>query len=238
MGLNQTGRDRTERVSNAVGILLTIAAHAAAIALVSFTGLKYLYPPPPETSMLIEFDDEPEMAQVVEPRGEQPRKENADMQSPINLVQKSESPTASEAEQPKLDPRASFPGVAPKDTAMAAPKVSDESSDEFDAGAADGNTNTGRADGKPNAHLTGRNTVGNLPRPAYTVQESGTVVVDIWVDNYGNVARAVPGGDGTTVTDKTLWAAARKAAMETHFNMSASAPAMQEGTITYIFNLK
>jgi TonB family protein len=72
----------------------------------------------------------------------------------------------------------------------------------------------------------------------YNVQESGDVIVTIWVDNYGNVVRAVPGGDGTTVTDKALWAAARKAALETHFNMSADAPAMQEGTITYHFKLK
>ena len=49
---------------------------------------------------------------------------------------------------------------------------------------------------------------------------------------YGNI------DDGTTVMDKTLIAAARKAALETHFNMSAEAPAMQQGTITYYFNLK
>ena len=80
--------------------------------------------------------------------------------------------------------------------------------------------------------------MGNLPRPVYDVQEGGIVVVDIWVDNYGNVVKAVPGGEGTTVMDKSLIAAARKAAMETHFNMSAEAPAMQQGTITYYFNLK
>ena len=80
--------------------------------------------------------------------------------------------------------------------------------------------------------------MGNIPRPNYNSQENGTVVVTIWVDNYGTVQKALPGADGTTVTDKTLWAAARKAAMETHFNMSADAPALQEGTITYIFNLK
>ncbi len=91
------------------------------------------------------------------------------------------------------------------------------------------------ADGNPKAHVKGRNTVGNIPHPAYNVQENGVVVVNIWVDNYGNVVKAVPGGNGTTVLDKTLYAAARKAAMETHFNMNADAPAMQEGTITYYF---
>ena len=72
----------------------------------------------------------------------------------------------------------------------------------------------------------------------YTSQESGKVVVKIWVDQYGKVQKAVPGVEGTTVTDKALWTAAKNAAMETGFNMSASAPALQEGTITYIFNLK
>ena len=95
-----------------------------------------------------------------------------------------------------------------------------------------------RLEGRPSINVSGRNTVGNLPHPVNHSQEGGVVVVDIWVDNYGNVARAVPGGDGTTVVDKTLYAAARKAALETHFNMNADAPAMQEGTITYYFNLK
>ena len=113
-----------------------------------------------------------------------------------------------------------------------------DSSALFKAGQAVGNTASGRTDGKPNAHVQGRSTVGNIPRPVYNVQESGIVVVNIVVDNYGNVVRAVPGGDGTTVLDKTLYAAARNAAMDTHFNMSADAPAMQEGTITYYFNLK
>jgi hypothetical protein len=47
----------------------------------------------------------------------------------------------------------------------------------------------------------------------------------------------VAGAEGTTVTDKTLWQAARKAALGAHFNMSADAPVLQEGTITYIFKL-
>jgi len=259
MGRKETTRTKTERSSAVIGISLTVAVHAAALVLVSFTGLKYIYPPPEETSMLIDFE-EVEMVQRTERRGIEPQAENVNREEAVNLVQKSESPfestaenltpetapdnfgdvatPAPEPEQPKLDPRASFPGKARKDTSLTAPHAAGESSDLFKAGQAKGNTGTGRTDGKPNAHVPGRNTVGNLPRPAYNVQESGTVVVTIWVDNYGNVTKAVPGGDGTTVTDKTLWAAARKAAMETHFNMNADAPAMQEGTITYIFNLK
>ena len=80
--------------------------------------------------------------------------------------------------------------------------------------------------------------MGVIARPAYNVQESGTVVVTIYVDQYGNVTKATPGAPGTTVNNSALWAAARKAALETHFNMDGNAPPLQQGTITYIFSLK
>lgn len=87
------------------------------------------------------------------------------------------------------------------------------------------------------AYLEGRTVLGVLPRPTYAAQTSGIVVVSIWVDQYGTVQKAISGADGTTVTDKDLWNAARKAAMGAHFNMSADAPSLQQGTITYKFNL-
>jgi len=58
------------------------------------------------------------------------------------------------------------------------------------------------------------------------------------VDQYGNVTEAIPGAEGTTVTDKNLWNAARNAALKAHFNPSADAPPVQMGTITYIFKLQ
>ena len=80
--------------------------------------------------------------------------------------------------------------------------------------------------------------VGGLAKPAYTVQEQGVVVVTVWVDQYGTVTRAQAGATGTTVNNNTLWNAARDAAMKTKFNTDGDAPAMQQGTITYIFELK
>ena len=90
--------------------------------------------------------------------------------------------------------------------------------------------------GEPNARLAGRSVNGTLPRPSYGVHADGKVVVKIWVDQNGNVTKAQAGVEGTTATNKTLWQAAYKAAMGAHFNMDASAPALQEGNITYIFN--
>ncbi len=87
-----------------------------------------------------------------------------------------------------------------------------------------------------NAYLDGRGTEGSLSRPSYIVLESGTVAVTIWVDNYGKVVKALAGADGTTVTDKSLWATARNAAMNTRFKQKMDAPAMQQGTISYVFS--
>ena len=82
--------------------------------------------------------------------------------------------------------------------------------------------------------LKGRSVVGALLRPTYNVDIEGKVVVAITVDQYGKVTEAVPGVDGTTVTDQALWAATRKAAMESHFNQSND-PNPSKGTITYNF---
>ena len=88
-----------------------------------------------------------------------------------------------------------------------------------------------------NITLNGRKVVGTIAKPEYTAQESGTVVVTVWVDQYGNVTKAQPGAEGTTVNNSELLNSARKAAFATHFNADADAPALQKGTITYIFKL-
>jgi len=254
-------RLRQDRTGSVIGAVLAIAVPAIAAATLSFTGIKYLYPPPAETTFLLEFDEEVEPPKPIKRRGTQPRAEDIDKTKPIELVQKSQSPYKTTAKnnltpetkpddfgdidtpspEPKeeaLDPRAAFPGMAKKDTSLTAPHGATEASEGFKAGQPTGNTEKGPADGAPNAHLKGRNTVGALARPSSNVQQEGKVVVTIWVDQYGTVQKAQAGADGTTLTDKNVWAAARKAAMESHFDKSADAPALQEGTITYIFKLK
>ena len=254
-------RERQERRSRTTGAALAFVLHAALTACLFVTGFTYLDPPPPEKEqILIEFD-EPELEK---PRqiwnGTRPQAAVPDPAKPINLVQQSEaqnegtkSNEAPEAQvddfgdvdikdpEPKkeIDRRALFRAAdnkTQKDTLAA--QTAREVSDALKAGHAQGNTRTGETSGEPNARLAGRSVDGTLPRPSYGVQASGKVVVDIWVDNYGTVQKAVPGVEGTTVSDKTLWQAARKAALGAHFNMSADAPALQKGTITYIFNLK
>ena len=88
-----------------------------------------------------------------------------------------------------------------------------------------------------NAQVKGRSVVGSMPRPSYDTQPEGIVVVKVKIDQYGNVKEATPGTEGTTVKDKKLWNAALNAALKTTFNMDASAPDLQSGTITYSFSL-
>lgn len=84
---------------------------------------------------------------------------------------------------------------------------------------------------EPAVRLAGRSINGTAPK--FTADKPGTVVVSIWVDNYGNVQKALPAIDGTTIADDSVVASARKAALSMHFNMSADAPAMQEGVVTF-----
>ena len=259
----QRTRQQRDKRANVTGILVTVAVHALALIICLTSGLSYLDPPPPErTSLVIEFEEEltvekPTPSQI----GREPQAENVDVTKPVELVQKAESPYVKDTpnttpatkpdthgdvevptprqEEPKLDPRASFPGMSSQDTSSSpTPHGAQDASAEFKAGQPDGNAKEGRTEGKANAHLQGRNVLGTLPLPAYSTQLEGTVVVQIKVNQYGEVTDAIPGAEGTTVTDKTLWTAARNAALKAHFNQKADAPAVQQGTITYIFKLK
>lgn len=86
-------------------------------------------------------------------------------------------------------------------------------------------------------NLSGRSVVGSLPLPVYNSQNQGRVVVEITVDQNGNVTKAVATGKGSTVQDATLWRAAEDAAKKAKFNVKKDAPIFQTGTITYVFSL-
>jgi hypothetical protein len=245
-----------ERKARTIGAGLAIGVHLAAFTLFFSTGFKTVYPPPAELGIEVDFEMEPPKPIEVK-SGHEPRVENPNPREEVRLVQRSESAIKGagqnkgeeatsgdkgdveqyEAPRPKpINKKALFPSAQNKNETQA--QVSKEISESLSAGHADGNTKTGAIEGEPSARLAGRSLMGNLPEPDYTVNESGKVVVKISVDQYGTVIEAKPGAPGTTVQSKTLWEASRRAAMKAKFNLSASAPAVQEGTITYIFRLR
>ena len=259
----QRTREKREKTSVVTGVLATLALHALALVVCLTSGFTYLDPPPPERApLVISFEEDIVAEKPVETTvGQEPQAEEVDPEKEVDLVQKAESPhvnttpnvtpatkpdahgdvevpTPEPPKEPELDPRASFPGMGKKDNSATTPHSAAEAGEGFKAGQPDGNAKEGKTEGTANAHLKGRTVLGTLPKPEYASQMAGTVVVTIKVDQYGNVTEAIPGAEGTNVTDKNLWNAARNAAMKAHFNMAADAPALQTGTITYIFKLK
>jgi len=98
-----------------------------------------------------------------------------------------------------------------------------------------GNSETGLSEGTGgfgSFNLKGRSLgSAGLPRPDYTAQEEGRIVIDIVVDPDGNVINAKI-GQGTNIDNQSLRNSALAAAKRAKFNKIQSAN-NQNGTITY-----
>lgn len=99
-------------------------------------------------------------------------------------------------------------------------------------------TNTkGSGQGYGNFSLSGRSISGSLPRPSYTIQEEGIVVVQIVVNPKGYVISAGISLQGTNTDNQTLRTAALNAAKQARFN-AIDGNQNQSGTITYQYRLR
>ncbi len=74
-----------------------------------------------------------------------------------------------------------------------------------------------------------------LPLPIYKCEGSGKVVLDILVDQRGFVLSAEVIQEESSTDDYCLHDMAKDAALRTRFNLDLSAPARQQGLITYHF---
>ncbi len=106
------------------------------------------------------------------------------------------------------------------------------------AGSPDGTQGAQGGTGKGNGSdydLGGRGLRGTLPEPTYNSEKQGTVIVEIWVDQKGNVVDVKAPAKGSTVTDKALVEAARAAAFKAKFEADPNAIEKQKGIIRYVF---
>ncbi len=252
-----------EKKGRKIGLSVTVAVHAALFFIFAGVALEPEYILPDENVIILDFTQEQPVVEPPKPievkAGNEPKAKVANPEAEVRLVQQSqgqeigqkpvqpqETTMGNEGDVAKPEPprpkpinkRALFSAAASKKSDTLAPQTAERVSNSLAAGNPDGNTRVGDTDGMPTARLQGRNTVGALPFPEYTVNKAGKVVVQILVDQYGKVIGATPGVAGTTVQDKTLWNAAREAALKAQFNVSATAATVQEGTITYIFKLQ
>lgn len=73
------------------------------------------------------------------------------------------------------------------------------------------------------------------PKVDNLTMEKGIVVVEITINKYGNVIKAVPGIEGSTTTSTYLLTKAKQAAESVTFDTSPVMPLEQKGSITITF---
>ncbi len=189
--------------------------------------------PEPQEEEIVTQDIEP--APVFEkPKQKKPEKK---------VVEKTvEKPKEKETikEEPKVNPAALYKGKSKTSETQASEGVTGKEGDQ----------------GKPNGSMdsksyTGLGGMGNglsfslkgrepkfLPKPNRKFTEDGTVVVQILVDKWGKVKKAVAIDKGSNTTNSALRKMAEEAARKAVFNANPKAPEMQKGTITYHFVVK
>lgn len=95
----------------------------------------------------------------------------------------------------------------------------------------------GNGGGSGGGYMLGNRKVLSKPTPNYVCNEVGSVVVQITVDQSGNVIDAKPGVKGTTNAAKCLLEESKNAALKTKWQSDNNAPDKQIGKIIYVFKL-
>ena len=85
--------------------------------------------------------------------------------------------------------------------------------------------------------LEDRYVIGQVKLPDYLGSQSGLVMVNIIVNQFGTVTKTSV-AEGATITDPEVIESARRAALKTDFNSNYDASKLAEGTITYTFKKK
>lgn len=232
-----------------IGLIVSIVAHGLLILCLLLMGLRYPDPPPPELGVEMdmgEFSDVGTDSEHAAEGGEDLSSESSYANDDNNeLTQQSEDvPLTS-----KKTPSPTKNKKKPKDNVK--PQSEETKIDQnalFTKGrvkkGSGGSTGVGEGSGKGSGgegggsgisfSLAGRGSK-SLPGPTATSPENGNIVVEIRVDQEGNVVFAKAVWKGTTLTDTNLWRRCEQAAKKSKFTAKPDAPELQKGTITYIF---
>lgn len=242
--------DRRGRIWGIAGVVLYIALCVGVMFITHTIRL-----PEPETGILVDFgtgdtglgDADLAAGDVdVRPAATEPQPTPSE---PVMTSEEPEAPEMAPEQRPQTPPQAPAPEPVPVrevDRRALFPGRT-EGSDAPSQGTAGGEGNQGTQEGAPGGSdsaggsgstgfsLAGRYLVGNLPRPAYNVEEEGRVVIRITVNAAGTVTGAVYEQAGSTTNHGELVSAARSAALRARFTPGEAE--VQTGTITYIFRL-
>ena len=232
-----------------IGLIVSIVAHGLLVLCLLLMGLRYPDPPPPELGVEMdmgEFSDVGTDSEHAAEGGEDLSSESSYANDDNNeLTQQSEDvPLVS-----KKTPSPTKNKKKPKDNVK--PQSEETKIDQnalFTKGrvkkGSGGSTGVGEGSGKGSGgegggsgisfSLAGRGSK-SLPGPTATSPENGNIVVEIRVDQEGNVVFAKAVWKGTTLTDTNLWRRCEQAAKKSKFTAKPDALELQPGKITYIF---
>lgn len=186
---------------------------------------------PQATEQMLTADDEE--APVIE---QQKREEASTTVSDQRTTRPAEQ--AQPAPERKVNPKAMFPGRTVGSTSTSEGQTEGQGNQGDETGSPAGShEGIGHGNSSMGFDLAGRTLVGSLPRPVYSANESGKVVIQITVDAAGRVTSATYRAAGSTTNAGVLVNAAIKAARQARFSPSETQD-IQTGTITYIFKFK
>lgn len=202
-----------------------------------------------EEPLTQDFEEAPA---VTPPKREKPKKEEIKTEEHVKPREETQQFRETQHEsvpQPTVNQQALFPGVtetSQKETGNGGDLgiQGRKDGEGVQAGVGEG---VGRGSGSGSGAGAGGNGIGysvgnrkalKLPSPEYPGQKNGKVVVKVWVNKEGRVLKAQAGEKGSTIYDKSFLTVSEAAALQAHFDVSADAPEMQVGTITYVFRLK
>lgn len=116
-------------------------------------------------------------------------------------------------------------------------KVTEIASIQFDGTASGGGSDNGvKTSGtKGVSYVMAGRKMTKEPKIDNLTMEKGVVVVEITINKYGNVIKAVPGIEGSTTKSNYLLTKAKQAAESVMFDTSPVMPLEQKGTMTITF---
>lgn len=165
-------------------------------------------------------------------------------EAPSIKTEKKKEPKEESTTKPSEPAETTQPTVNPKALFKGSDKSQDGGSEGItgqpgDQGNPNGLAGVKKYDGQggqgngPGYDLGGRGAT-TLQRPPKEFPEEGHIVVEIWVDQQGNVVRTNI-GKGTDITNSEMRRTALEAAGRSKFAPDPNAPEEQKGTITYTF---
>lgn len=224
---------------------VTILVHIIIILLLLVFGLPYQDPPPPELGVEISAGDLTDVgnAMMGEVGGEETQEQtseavNTDEDSYVTSNEK--APISAKKNPPKRENAKKDTKPAVENDAMfPGKKKSNGNGTGSGTGYGAGENGTGGGGNGTNAtgggfYLKGRSAKA-LPQPKSNKNDVGNVVVDIKVDQEGNVIEARAGARGTTLMNTNIWRVCEQAAKKSKFSANEDAQEVQKGTITYHF---